>query len=213
MLWKMSALHITSISDPFLSARSAWLGLQLVTRARTMGFLPPGIHGPVQLNGALLDGMKTCLSAVGLASAATLQLDHAETPEQLEAALEHTIEAVDASPNPAGEWGPGRELLGDDLLGRLVGDISPASLRRYASGERATPDEVAWRLHVVARLLAALLGSYNEYGIRRWFERPRAALGSRTPAQVLEAAENEDDAPLGAVIALAERLRGAGAAA
>ena len=98
----------------------------------------------------------------------------------------------------------------DDLLAVLVGGISPSSLRRYSAGERETPDEVAWRLHALARIVAALRGSYNAYGIRRWFERRRSQLGERTPGQVLVDAESEDDAQ--EVVRLAEALLGPGMA-
>jgi hypothetical protein len=122
------------------------------------------------------------------------------------------VEALDASPIPGGEWRPAREVLGDELLARLVGGISPSSLRRYAAGARETPDDVAWRLHVVARLLASLLGSYNDYGVRRWFERRRTALDGKAPAEVLQAADDEGDEHLRRVLALADDLVGAAAA-
>ena len=127
--------------------------------------------------------------------------------------LRAVVEALDASPMPDSEWQPARELLGDELLARLVGGVSQSSLRRYAGGARETPDDVAWRLHVVARLLAALLGSYNAYGVRRWFERRRTTLGGLAPAQVLETARDEDDELLLTTLALADDLSGAGPAA
>ncbi len=89
-----------------------------------------------------------------------------------------------------------RTLLGDSLLAALVGGISPASVRRYAEGTRQTPDGVAWRLHAVARILSGIMGSYNAYGARRWFERPRHALDDTTPLQVFQSALNEDDPSL-----------------
>ena len=97
--------------------------------------------------------------------------------------LRALVEALDASPMPGGEWRPARELLGDELLARLVGGVSQSSLRRYASGARETPDDIAWRLHVVARILAALLGSYNAYGVRRWFERRRTPSAGSRPSR------------------------------
>jgi hypothetical protein len=57
------------------------------------------------------------------------------------------------------------------------------------------------------------VGSYNDYGIRRWFERPRNALGGATPSEVVENAKSEDDEGLGRLLSLAEELTGAGAAA
>jgi hypothetical protein len=126
--------------------------------------------------------------------------------------LRATLEAVDASPRPTAEWAPTRDVVDDELLARLLG-ISISSLRRYAGGERKTPDDVAWRLHLVARLLGALIGSYNDYGVRRWFERRRTALDGATPAEVLEQAESEDDERLRQVLRLADDLTGGTAAA
>jgi hypothetical protein len=213
----MVELQIASIEAPLLeSAEAASLALSLVGRAQTMGFLPVR-EGRVELDGGFLEELAELLRRRGVASVATASLAHAMRVEPLNEvelidALRATLDAVDASPHPEGEWAPARELLGDELLARLL-HISVSSLRRYAAGERRTPDEAAWRLHLVARLLAALVGSYNDYGIRRWFERRRSALDGATPAQVFERAKTEDDERLERVLPLAEQLTGAGAAA
>ena len=182
-----------------------------------MGFLPVRRSRRIELDRDFLKELAERIRSQGVASHATTALVHATQAEpldrtQLVDALRMTLEAVDASPHPEGEWDPARELLDDELLARLL-QISTSSLRRYAAGERRTPDDVAWRLHFVARLLAALIGSYNDYGIRRWFDRRRSALDGATPAELLERAEREDDARLERVLALAEELTGAGAAA
>ncbi len=217
MIWSMVELQIESIEAPLLgSAQAASLALSLVGRAQTMGFLPLR-EGRFELDREFLEELAELLRRRGVASMATASLTHAMQAETLNDvelidALRATLDAVDASPHPAGEWAPARELLGDELLARLL-RISASSLRRYAAGDRRTPDEVAWRLHLVARLLAALVGSYNDYGIRRWFERHRKALDGATPAELLERADVEDDERLERVLALAEQLTGAGAAA
>jgi hypothetical protein len=72
-------------------------------------------------------------------------------------------------------------------------NISVSSLRRYLSSERQTPDDVAARLHHVALIVGDLLGAYNDVGVRRWFDRPRSALGGRRPAAVLSGNWNPDD--------------------
>ncbi len=69
-----------------------------------------------------------------------------ETAGRMTVELEKVNVALDESPSPATEWGALRETLGDTLLAALVG-ISDASLRRYASGQRETPQKVAERLH------------------------------------------------------------------
>ena len=196
---------------------AASLAFSLVGRAQTMGFLPVRQRGRIELDRDFLEELAELLRSQGVASIATAALAHATHAEPLNhadlvQALRATLEAVDASPHPDGEWDPARELLGDELLARVL-QISGSSLRRYAAGDRRTPDDVAWRLHLVARLLAALVGSYNDYGIRRWFERRRSALGGATPAELLEHAEAEDDERLERLLSLAEELTGAGAAA
>ena len=217
MIWTMDELQIASIDAPLLrSAEAASLALSLVGRAQTMGFLPVR-EGRVELDRKFLEELAELLRRRGVALRATASLAHAMEAEPLNDvevidALRATLDAVDASPHPQGEWAPARELLGDELLARLL-RISASSLRRYAAADRHTPDEVAWRLHLVARLLASLVGSYNDYGIRRWFDRRRRALDGVTPGEVLERAEAEDDERLERVLALAEQLTGAGAAA
>jgi len=121
--------------------------------------------------------------------------------DQLDDALAH-------SPYPEGEWPRIRALMGDELLGDVLG-TSPSSLRRYGSGERETPDDVAWLLHVTARVIGDLLGSYNEYGVRRWFERPRSQLDGRAPRDLLREARDDagtDDAAVQPVLDLAASL-------
>src|SRR5882724_1629094 len=217
MIWSMVDLQIESVETPLLeSAQAASLALSLVARAQTMGFLPPR-EGRVELDRDFLEDLTELLRLRGVATMATASLAHAMRAEPLNDvelinSLRATLDAVDASPHPDGEWAPARELLGDDLLARLL-RISASSLHRYAAGDRRTPDEVAWRLHLLARLLAALVGSYNDYGIRRWFERRRSALDGATPAELLERAEAEDDDRLERVLALAEQLTGAVTAA
>jgi hypothetical protein len=82
------------------------------------------------------------------------------------------------------QWITLRDTLGDTLLARLC-CISEVSLRRYASGTRPTPDPVAQRLHLLALIVADLRGAYNDYGIRRWFQRPRPQLGGHSSEDVL----------------------------
>jgi len=90
-------------------------------------------------------------------------------------------------------------------------DISKPSLQRYASGERTTPQDVAERLHALALIVSDLAGTYNEFGIRRWFERPRAQLGERSPAAMLKRGWTPDEESARRVRALAASLSGAGA--
>lgn len=108
-----------------------------------------------------------------------------------------------ASAYPQGEWNL-VDLLGDRLAD-LVG-VSVSSMTRYRTGQRVTPDDVALRLHVLAQIVADLSGSYNAYGIRRWFDRPRGALNGRSPGDVLRGAWGPEDEQVVAVRELASAL-------
>lgn len=100
----------------------------------------------------------------------------------LEQASARAVAAIQDSPVPDVEWGI-YGLLGERLAD-LVG-VSASSMTRYRKRERTTPDDVAERLHVLAQVVTDLIGSYNAYGIRRWFDRSRSALDGLSPAEVL----------------------------
>jgi hypothetical protein len=115
---------------------------------------------------------------------------------------------VEGSPRPDGEWAPVLRTLGEDLVATLVG-ASVSSVRRYSSGDRATPQDVAERLHFLALSLGHLAGSYNDYGMRRWFSRPRSALDGKAPEDFMGKGF-DPDSPVGERIrALAEGVRAA----
>ena len=107
-----------------------------------------------------------------------------EDPAARAVLLEQAYQALEHSPTPASEWAGLREICGDGLLERIL-VISPASLRRYAAGDRRCPDAVAARLHWLALVVEALEGTYNPIGIRRWFDRPRQALEGAAPLELL----------------------------
>jgi hypothetical protein len=218
MIWVMQELQIESVLDPFAGdggmLRQA---LALLTRAQMMSLLPAEAEHTRTLDYDLLVAFTRKLAHAGVATGTAVSVEHivprnwknVVERDELKENLVILLDALNQSPYPAGEWGPARELLEDELLAALVG-TSTSSVRRYASNERKTPDAVAWRLHAIARILSALRGAYNAYGIRRWFTRPRSALDGRTPAQVIIDGESESD--LGPVIALAESLHDSGSA-
>jgi len=123
----------------------------------------------------------------GVAEVPQLSWSNVTPPSQEDVAalLRLVIAALEGSPVPKTEWPSLSRIFDGEQLGRLVG-VSLSSLRRYQSGDRETPDAVAERLHCLALVVADLAGSYNDIGIRRWFERPRTALGGRAPAAVLK---------------------------
>ena len=118
--------------------------------------------------------------------------------------LEHVNEALGESPVPASEWPALQNVLGVDLLARLL-NISTVSVRRYLSGTR-TPEDVALRLHVLALMVGDLGGAYDDAGIRRWFARPRTVLRNRAPVDVLTPGWLPDDADVRQVRDLANAL-------
>ena len=209
----MVELQIESIEVPLLrSGRATALALNLVARAQTMGSLPVRPTRRIDLDRAFLEELARLLRRDGVAAVATGALARAARAEPLDTDdLVAALRARDARSGrrvseSAGRMAGGAQLLGDDLLARLLG-ISASSLRRYAAGERQTPDEAAWRLHVVARLLAALVGSYG-HGLRNPALVPAYAqvLDGASPAEVLERAAGEDDERLQRVLELAEEL-------
>jgi len=209
MLWSVTRVQMVSVSEPFRSDAALTNGaLRLVFRAEFFGVLPdPGVS---ELTVGTIQAVAKCLAAAGL----PVPVDAVDAdPESVDwsSLIERLNDQVEMSPYPPGEWPPALDVLGEDLLARLLG-VSVSSVRRYSAGGRVTPQPVAERLHFLALVLADLAGSYNDYGMRRWFTRPRSALGDRRPVEVMGEFDPESvDAHR--VRALAARLVGAGAAA
>lgn len=188
----MTAVRTRSKRRPEAADDGATLvveGYRLLERARLLGVA----EGPVQLSGPEDAAHQAAEVAGRLAdegigrAAATLA---ATAPGSAEA-VERLVTALDANPLPEREWAPMRALLGDDLLGVLLG-VSQSSIARYAAGTRPTPDLVAGRLHALAMVSADLRGGYNDYGIRRWFVRPRPSLEGAAVVDLLGPAWDPD---------------------
>src|ERR671930_296716 len=81
----------------------------------------------------------------------------------------------------------------DQLSSVSLDNVSVTSLKRYVSGERDTPDPVAARLHWLALIVGDLAGSYNDIGIRRWFQRKRTRLDGRAPIAFLKGDWDPDE--------------------
>jgi transcriptional regulator with XRE-family HTH domain len=131
----------------------------------------------------------------GIARGPALHFDNVEAPSvaEMEGLLRLVIAALEASPVAKHEWPVLTRVLEVEQLAALLG-ISVTSLRRYASGERDTPDAVAARLHHLALIVGDLAGAYNDVGVRRWFDRRRTALHGKTPSAFLVGEWNPDDA-------------------
>ncbi len=115
------------------------------------------------------------------------------------------LDALIGSPRPAPEIGSLLAIFGYADLERLAG-ASEGSLRRYAAEARTTPDAIARRVHFLTTLVAILRGSFNEFGIRRWFERPHPALEGMSPLALLTDGVESDDERGQAVLAAALAL-------
>ena len=207
----MADIRIKSVREPLTAPAVARTAVAAIGRAAAMGLLPADETVEV-LDVPTLRRIARYVSRAGVARAATAELLGAggEAGElaqaaRLEAILRRLDEALVHSPVPEREWGEVGRILGVPLLGRLLG-ISPSSLRRYATGDRETPDDTAERLHFLALLIGDLAGTYNDVGVRRWFDRSRAQLGSRSPAQLLAGDWHADAAGPVAVRRLAEAL-------
>jgi transcriptional regulator with XRE-family HTH domain len=144
---------------------------------------------------------------VGIARDRALRFDNVEipSPEEVSSILRVVIAALEASPVPRYEWPAVSRVLDADQLASLLG-ISVSSLRRYLSGSRETPDEVAARLHHLALIVGDLAGVYNDVGIRRWFNRRRTPLNDKTPAALLAGEWSPEEAGPQKVRALAQSV-------
>jgi len=159
-------------------------------RAEAMGLMEP--ESSPRSAGSALHRLASRVRRAGIATAAAdrlnhMQLDNVEVPNAADVVplLETLIAALEASPVPTFEWaGLGRVFAPDDLASLI--SVSVSSLKRYVSGERETPDDVAARLHFLALVVGDLAGSYNQIGIRRWFQRKRSRLDGRAPAAILK---------------------------
>ena len=181
----MALFHIRSVDSPFDTPAVATLAVTALTRAEAMGL----IHPAETIERLDMDAFRRLVegiaeAGIGNGLLADLAASSRPSPQQLSITLRKLNEALDASPSPASEWSGVNRVLGGDALAGLLG-TSPSSVRRYLSGSRATPDEVATRLHFLALVIGDLAGAYNDFGVRRWFQRPRKLLGSRSPAQLL----------------------------
>jgi hypothetical protein len=204
-------IQIRSIDAPFDAPGVAASALAAIARADAMGLLPEDERiERLDTRAMRRVGRHIAESGIGKAIVVELESERARRAQELERILRNLTAALEESPLPAREWPKLRAVLGVPLLATLVGVAEP-SVRRYLAGERETPDDAAARLHFLALVVGDLAGTYNEIGIRRWFERRRDQLGGRSPREVLKRGfRPEDEGPI-AVARLARSLAAAGA--
>ena len=188
----MQVLRIKSVESPFDELGLASDAAAVLIRADAMGLL----RGQVTCldYSAQLEQLRSGLAEAGIGQVLMAELDQPRSrePARLAALVTQINEALEQSPVPAHEWPSLMRVFGLDLLVRLLG-VSASSARRYLSGERATPDAVAARLHFLALVAGDLAGAYNDVGVRRWFDRPRSRLGGTSPAEALGDDWSPDD--------------------
>lgn len=212
----MKKHHLASEPVPAWGLPLAGALAGLLTRSAAMGVMegPPATSLDARTLARALRGLQR--HGIGGEAGVVLAPLMQDPPARLDAAAERRLtqqvgrllEALEDSAAPAAEWPAMREVFGDEALGALLG-VAPASLRRYAGAERATPPAVAARLHWLALVVADLAGAYNQFGIRRWFERARTQLGGRSPRQALGRDWSPDSPAAAEVRALAGALSGA----
>lgn len=182
-------IHVESVERPFTDPELAGRVFGVLKRAHAMGLL--GDDAKVDLNVAGFRKVLRLVGKAGIGHEAEL-LTMTLSPDKLDdaakklllAVVASLMKALEASPAPDSEWRRLTKVFEPEQLAKLL-DISPASLRRYQSNARETPDEVAARLHYLALVTADLSGAYNEIGIRRWFQRKRTLLDGHAPAALL----------------------------
>jgi len=174
--------------------------LEASRRAEAMGLIDahagshPRPHPGSQGDLAVFRHIARQAGKAGIATAAATAVHNVEPPtsEELAGLLKTMIAALEASPAPAFEWGGLARVLDAEHLASLL-NVSLSSLKRYQSGARTTPDSIAARLHFLALVVGDLAGSYNDIGVRRWFQRKRTLLDGRAPAQLLTGEWDPDD--------------------
>jgi hypothetical protein len=172
-----------SVTVPMAAQSVRALAVEAWRRAEAMGLVEPGA---TRLEPSDVARLVSRIQDAGIARGPALRFGTGEpaSVEEAESLLRLMIAALEASPTATHEWPSVSRVLDPETLAGLL-NISASSLRRYLSGERETPDDVAARLHHVALIVGDLGGAYNEVGVRRWFERKRSALGGRNPAALL----------------------------
>lgn len=195
------------LPQPVSGAHEELAAFRIVSFAELIGLVQEAPHGGS--DSQRLHQVVIALQTHGIGRAMDNLVDtNAVTRAETEVrpdVLFHLLDAIYSSPLPEQEWEPLLDVLGDDLLGALTG-VSESSVYRYKSAERPTPDPVAARLHFTALVVTDLRGSYNGFGVRRWFQRSRAQLQGKTPLEMLEKGWGPDDEGAMAVKELAAAL-------
>jgi hypothetical protein len=185
--------------------------IDLLRRALALGLLAQD-ETVDRLDLALVQRIAREASDAGIGQDAAIALLHGDQPPaRLATLIRRLDEAMTASPVPDRELPELLRVFDREAVADLTG-TSNVSLGRYQAGLRKWPDLLAARIHWLALVLADLGGAYNDFGMRRWFERKRTQLGGRSPREVLGSDWDPADPDVEQVRALAAALSGAGGA-
>jgi hypothetical protein len=204
----MTNIHITSVVPPFGEEELYPRATRFLRRADAMGLLDEPIQ---ELSAEVVRRVAKSLSKRGLASDLAARLTTAApSRDEFVRYLDAALLALDESPVPAAELAKLNSMLGHEVLVGML-DISAASLQRYENGDREAPDSIAERAHFLTSVIAALEGTYNDFGVRRWFERPRSVFNGRTARQLLSRRWMPSDESVRRILTAAESLQELGA--
>jgi hypothetical protein len=192
-------IQIESIRKPFDDPELARRTAGLIGRADAMGLLKGESIDSLDVDTVQTLAERIQKAGIGALSGTAFRgkMRNQKSTDIL-AEVEKLTRLLEESPAPRFEWSGVVDALGIELVAPLLG-ISESSIRRYASGDRETPQDIAEKLHYIALVVGDLKGGYNEFGIRRWFVRPRTFLGGRSVIQALGKKWAPDDPVAGEI--------------
>lgn len=172
-----TGVEFEPLADPDVHAAA----VRLVLQAEALGV--SSHHWDAHDMHLMLSRVFRALEDHGIGRALIASLRHGADIPGWRLGLRELSERLESSPVPTREW---RVLLSifDEASLSLLLSIDVDQLRAYSSGE-PTPDDVAARVHFMSLVVADLRTGYNDYGIRRWFQRGRGQLGGRSPGDLL----------------------------
>jgi hypothetical protein len=207
----MVAVRIGTVEPPLDRPALVEPATRLLRRALALGLLGSQ-EKLVRLDLELVRRIAREASTVGIGLDAAVALLHEDAGTQRFGRLIEQLEgSLAESPLPAREVPELLRVFDRAELATLLG-TSSVSLGRYLSGSREWPDELAARIHWLALVVSDLQGAYNDFGVRRWFDRARAQLDGRAPRQALGSGWDPDSPEAERVRQLAASLAGVGAA-
>ncbi len=76
------------------------------------------------------------------------------------------------------------EVLGENILAKIL-NRKQTTLQKMLDAPNQIPTSVEDRLNFLNAVIKNLKGSYNYYGICRWFQRERVQLNGKSPIDLL----------------------------